>query len=88
MIKLLGKRCIRLGIGTLRFNIMWGSLDSNSHVYHADQLEGQRFETKHGPCFAYNKLAVHKPSEGYRLWFYFPSGRCWNLDLYIDRRGL
>ena len=88
MIKRLGKNCLRLGMGKRKINIMWGALDSNSHIYHTDKPDGQRFETRRGPCFTYYKLDVHKPSEGHRVWFYFPSGKCWNLDLYIDRRGL
>jgi hypothetical protein len=83
------KRWVRLKLWpTLALNIMWGALDSNSHIYHPNKPEGQRFETRRGPRFHYSKLDVHSPSIGHRVWFYFPSGRCWNLDLYVDRRGL
>lgn len=70
----------------LAWNFMWDALDTNSHIYHPERPDGQRFETVHGPCFRYNRLDVHAPSTGHRVWFYFPSGRCWHLDMAVDRR--
>jgi hypothetical protein len=73
---------IKLG----KFKIMFGHLDSNSHIYHADRPKGERFETRRGPKFTYCRLTAVAPSTGHRFWFYAPSGQCWNVDLYIDRR--
>lgn len=74
------KQWARVVLGPkLAWNIMWSVLDSNMH--------GQGFEIRRGPCFHYCRLDVHAPSKGHRIWFYFPNGRCWNVDFIVDRRA-
>jgi len=86
--KMLGHNCIRFHLRRdLHVNLMWGKLASN---HHGTQARGEEWnkETVRGPKFTYCKLDVHAPSTGHRIWFYFPSGKCWSFDVYLDRRVL
>jgi predicted RNA-binding protein associated with RNAse of E/G family len=64
----------------MKIKFHFGKLNTNHHIYPG-------FKTIHGPRFKFLKLKdVHLPSTGYRLYYYFPSGACWNVDVYFDRR--
>ena len=86
--KFIGRNCFRIRLRKrLHVNIMWGQLDQNQH---GTQKRGEPWNKEMicGPTFRYCKLDVHAPSTGHRIWFYFPSGKCWNFDVYFDRREL
>lgn len=67
-----------------RIKFYFYRLDTNHH----DWSNGKHGETIHGPKFTIVKLETLttkgvKALQGRRLWFYFPSGACWNFDIYL-----
>lgn len=76
----------------MNYRFACGRLDSN---HHGTQQRGQPWnqETIKGPKFTFVRLEGFdrnsrlKTRIGWRIWFYFPSGACWNFDLYKRESG-
>jgi hypothetical protein len=70
----------------MRLKFDFGKLNSNHH----DWSDGKKGVTIYGPKLKIVILETLTAKGirrliGRRLWFYFPSGACWNFDVYLIR---